>query len=121
MTRMLVVLPNREYTWAKGALIQGVGRRVFPEMDMKTFAFAAALGLALSPMTAIAQSTTSPQSTPVVEPGGAAQAPLPQFAAGAIPFEAVIAGSFVVLGGVVIGTIAATQDSDAAVATTGTN
>ena len=82
---------------------------------MKIVGIAAALGLALSPLATMAQ------SAPVVEPGGAAQAPLPEFAAGAIPFEAVIAGTFVVLGGVVIGTIAATQDGEAAVATTGTN
>lgn len=88
---------------------------------MKIVGIAAALCLALSPLATMAQSTTGVQNTPVVEPGGTAQAPLPVFAAGAIPYEAVIAGAFVLVGGVVIGTIAATQESDAAVATTGTN
>ena len=86
---------------------------------MKYVSMAAALALALAPAASIAQnSTTSGSQTPTVEPGGTSQDGLPVFAAGQIPFEAIIAGGFVLVGGVVIGVIAATDDSDPAPTTT---
>lgn len=88
---------------------------------MKIVRLAAAAALALTPALSLAEGTTAkPAST--VEPGGTAQGPLPVFAAGAIPFEAIIVGSFVIVGGAVVGTIAATQsDSDSVAVSTSTN
>lgn len=88
---------------------------------MKIVRIAAAAALALAPAMALAEGTTT-QPASTVEPGGTAQGPLPVLAAGAIPFEAIIVGSFVVLGGAVVGTIAATESgSDSVAVSTGTN
>ena len=89
---------------------------------MKYVGLAAALALAVAPVAAISKDATGgDNATPVIEPGGTAQDGLPVLGASQIPFEAVIAGSFVLVGGVVIGVIAATDDNSPTVTTTTTN
>lgn len=85
---------------------------------MKLALFVAAAAMAVAPALSYAEGTTAPTQT--VEPGGTAQGPLPVLSAAAIPFEAIIAGGFVLVGGVVVGTLAATSDDSPAVST-GTN
>ena len=86
---------------------------------MKYLGFAAALALAVAPVATIAKdATVGDSANPVIEPGGTAQDGLPVLGAAEIPFEAVIAGSFVLVGGAVIGVVAATDDNSPAVTTT---
>ena len=87
---------------------------------MKIVGMIAALALAITPALASAQSTSTDDNDEAAavtpEAGGVSQAgALPIFGAGSIPVGAIIVGSVVLLGGVIIGVIAS-QDSS-----TGTN
>ena len=88
---------------------------------MKFVSIAAALALGLAPVAGIAQGTSSPSGTQTVEPGGTSQDGLPVLAASQIPFEAIIAGGFVLVGGVIVGVLAATGETDPTPTTTTTN
>ena len=86
---------------------------------MKYLGIVAMIALASAPAATIAQNATdADDATPVIEPGGTAQGGLPVLTGAEIPFEAIIAGSFVLVGGVVIGVIAATDDNSPTVTTT---
>ncbi len=77
---------------------------------MKYLGIVAAGMLAISPAIAMAQGTTSSPSG--IEPGGTSQGELEEFTIGTIPFEAYVAGGFVLLGGAVIGILIGGDDSD---------
>ena len=82
---------------------------------MRIVGLVAAVALAVTPMLASAQSSTSANTDKKVaatpEAGGVSQGgALPIFAAGAIPAGAIVVGGVVILAGVIIGVVAS-QDS----------
>lgn len=79
---------------------------------MKFVHLFAAAALAVAPSIAMAQTTSEPSD------GGTAAGPLPIIESTGIPAGAIVVGGMVILAGIVIGIVAATDDDgNAAVAT----
>lgn len=82
---------------------------------MKFVSAIAALSLALAPLTVSAQSTSQNNNQTGGSPtaGGVANAPPAQFTASEIPKGALIVGGLVIVAGIVIGIIVATDNDSA--------